>query len=52
MGVNHPPTSGAKFKERVGLYIYASVTSWQIKWPSLPLSVPSSYKHNIKKDAK
>jgi hypothetical protein len=52
MGVNHSPTSGAKFKKGVGLYIYSSITSWQIIWPSLPLSVPASYKHNIKKGAK
>jgi hypothetical protein len=52
MGVNHPSTSGAKVKEKVELYIYSSVHSWQIIWLSLPLSVPYSYKHYIKKDAK
>jgi hypothetical protein len=32
MGVNHPTTSGAEVKERVDLYLYSSVPSWQIIW--------------------
>jgi hypothetical protein len=43
-GVNHPPTSSAKVKERVQLYLHSpSGSSWPVLGRTLPLPLPYLY---------